>query len=793
MYTNSPPGWITTLVALVVDRRWLSLAIVILLAGVVSVGIAKNGVRADFSPQALFTTFVDQQAIDESFSAAFGKTENVAMVVVQAADVTEPRVLQYILEVSRDVEGLAHVERVESIATGALPRSGAEGELRVDAPIRGDTVEPAEAEELRRALTETTLWNGKLVSNDRDTAIVAIFLDAESTRISVLQPVMDDLYARVAARTPPAGVEVMVSGVPHIRSYVVSNLMRDQARLVPLAALVCALLLGLTFRWIPGMVLPNIVVGFCALFLVGGMSWLQEPFNIINQMLPTLLVVIGVNDAIHIVSRYGEEYAATNDRFEAARRTVRSMAVACFLTSFTTAVGFGTLVISHTTILQRFGISAAMAMIMAYVVTMLLLPPLLIIAGKPSKTVLAHQSGWIDRAVSMAMVGSARHAKLAFALSLGVLSLATWSASRVTIDTTLLETFPEETEIHQQIKLLERELDGVLPMEVHFTCPVDGCFDRPDLLNEIDALARWARSQEGIVLSATSYPDVLHEVWVAFTGDPARRDRPFANEAQVAQLSSLLEGADPDPLAPYVSRDRQHLRLNLQVADVGSQRAMVVADAMRGRLDALQIAHPEVTASMTGDAYSGARGLDSLIRDMMSSLGTACIIIFFFLALLLRSVRLGLISILPNITPLILTLAYMTAMGIYLNTTTVIIFSVALGLAVDDTIHVLTRFREEVQRGKSVDEAIALAASGAGRAVVITSIMLVGGLSVMFLSSFVPIRLFAELTAVTIVSCIFGDLIVLPALLKLFWPETKGIAAAAGEQPGAASHLTDVP
>jgi predicted RND superfamily exporter protein len=143
------------------------------------------------------------------------------------------------------------------------------------------------------------------------------------------------------------------------------------------------------------------------------------------------------------------------------------------------------------------------------------------------------------------------------------------------------------------------------------------------------------------------------------------------------------------------------------------------------------------------------------------------------MTLLFSSLRMGLISVPPNVLPLLFTLAWMGITDVYLNTTTVIIFSISIGLAVDDTIHMLARFDEEMARGVGLDEALRRAAAGSGRAIVITSVMLVGGLAVMGTSSFVPIRLFSELTGVTIVGCLFGDLIVLPALLKLGWRPAK--------------------
>lgn len=761
----------------VVGRRLVALALVALVAGASLALVVSRGVGADFSPQALFTTFEDQQAIDAAFAATFGKTENVALVMVEAPDVLEPGVVAWMHDLALRLEDLEAAERVDAITTVSLPRSGEEGELRVDPAIRGGEVTDEGIEELRRGLDQARMLEGRLVSRSRTLAVIAVVLGTEWVSIDALAPAMDELHRIVDARPPPPGVRVDVAGIPAIRHYVVDQMIGDQIRLVPWAVVICMLLLLIAFRWLPGMIFPNVTVATTALVLVGGMALVGEKFNIINQMLPTLLIVIGIADSIHIVARYGEEYEACGDRLEACRRTVRSMTVACFLTTFTTAVGFATLVISRTSILRNFGVAAAIGLIAAYVITMLLLPPLLSFAGAPSQSLSHHRESRLEQWLEVIMVTCARHARKVLVASVLFLSGVVALASQVNIDTRLLETFPPETPIHRQVKTLERELDGVLPLEVHLVSTEPGRMADPVLLNRVDEIARWAREQD-LVLSATSWSDLLHDTWVAYAGDASRRTQAFRSEAQVAQLASLLEGARPDPLTPWVTPDRREMRLNIQVKDIGSNASMTVAHELDQRMRDAMAEWPDVRVALTGDAWSGAIGLDSLIYDMLGSVGTAFVIIFAFLMVTFRSLRFGLISVPPNIIPLIATLAWMTFRDINLNTTTVIIFSVSIGLAVDDTVHVLTRFREEYLSGRSVERAIALAARGAGRAVVVTSFMLAGGLAVMLQSSFVPIRLFSELTAVTIVGCLFGDLIVLPAMLRLFVPELHPASTA---------------
>ena len=334
--------------------RWITDAPKTIAVGMVGLliaavaAIATLGVPSDFSPQALFTTFEEQQVIDERFEAVFGETENVALYMVTADDVLTPDALAYIHALSLAHVGAPFVDRIESVTVSSIPRGGEEGELLVDSPVEGDTVDASEVAALRAALEDSTILDGTLLSESRQTAMVAVFLKPGYGDIAPLREAMAPIYALAETLPPPAGVEVEVAGIPHIRVYVAHKLIADQAVLIPISSVLCLALLFVAFRWWPGTLLPAMAVGLSLIVALAGMAVFHEPLNIINNILPVLMIVIGISDAIHIVSRYGEESSATTDRKAATRRTVATMLAACFLTSFTTAIGFASLIVSHT-------------------------------------------------------------------------------------------------------------------------------------------------------------------------------------------------------------------------------------------------------------------------------------------------------------------------------------------------------------------------------------------------------------------------------------------------------------
>lgn len=246
---------------------------------------------------------------------------------------------------------------------------------------------------------------------------------------------------------------------------------------------------------------------------------------------------------------------------------------------------------------------------------------------------------------------------------------------------------------------------------------------------------------------------------------------PFDTDARVRTLATLLAAGGAGAARAYVTPDRGQARLEIRMGDVGAKRMVSFAADLRAELDRRLARHAGVSARLTGDGYLGSRGLALITRDLLNSLLTAVAIIFAFMALLFRSVRLAAIAVPPNVLPLLVTLAYMWARDVPLNTGTVVTFSISLGLAVDGTIHVLARFLEETRAGRDRDSALLAAAVGTGKAVCVSYVALIIGFAIFQLSAFVPIRRFGELVAMTIVGCLIATLVVLPVLLRVAWRE----------------------
>lgn len=835
---------IDAIAELVTRRRGLVLAAI--LAVTVFTGAWIPTLVADPRPQQLTISGIEQQAeIAAAFNERFGNPDHVVVLLIHADDVLALEPLAFVHHLARSFEARDYVERVEGITVTPLavpidpedpaPGGGLDdlddlededpevdpaiedalgvlvtsdpgrfpmglatiadrlGAVRYGPAVTGDEVTADDVARLREVLADAPLIEGRLISRDHTLTAVALFLDERVEDHRVMQETVRDIDAAVAALPLPPGVTVTAGGLPHIFNSIVVKMEHDNFRIVPLTLLVCLVVLFLSFRWVPGTFLPVVAVGISAVIVVGTMAIAGETMNVLNNILPPLLIIIGVSDSIHLIGRYREELEHSASKLEAARNTVRAMAVACFLTSITTAVGLGSLIVGQTEMLQRFGVIAGIGVMIAYVVTIGFLPsamtyfaPPIALQAKRKKDRLPSPiapyrdaaEGEVPQAdrgqLENGLVWLTRHIldrPWPFIVGAVVLfAVFVYGALSVRVDSALLDEFDEDEEVFVSTRLMEEKLEGVRPLEIMLESDDPSRMADPEVLGAIDDTQRWLRRQSA-VLGSVSTTDYLHESWARISGDPEARQEPFRSREQVEALLHLFAHTDRDPITPFITQDRRVTRIQVHLSDVGAAESVVLIDALEARLRR-RFEPLSVRVSLTGEGYTGSVGLTAVVNDLLGSLSTAVLFIFGFLVVLFGSWRLGLLSIPPNVIPLVGTLAWMAIRGIPLNAATVIVFSISLGLAVDGSIHVLARYREEIGRGIDRNGALLRAARGTGRAVVVSCVTLMLGFGVMLLSSFVPVRRFGELIGVTIAMCLFSTLIVQPALLRVFAPHT---------------------
>lgn len=820
-------------IAVILTKRRLAVLIVL---GCITAAFASQipRIEMDPAPENLISSFEGRaKQIDDRFRRDFGDTGRVIVVLMEGDDVLSQAALQYQHDLARAFQRNPDIEKVEGLTVMTIPRrvpaapsnqpldldqleaqeaaGGSsqrfdpavynalldlteadpdhfpggidelgptlEAELHTDPIVVGDRVSPEASEQLKQALAGAPLLVRRLVSPDHRVTAVALFVKNIPAR--EMPRVVDALESFLSQHRAPAGVTARIAGLPYLRSSMVQQMRRDQIILVPITVIVCALLLYLSMRWWPGVLLPLAAVVICAVWTVGGMAFAHEPLNVLNNLIPPLLIIIGISEAIHIVERYREELARTGDRMEAGHVTVTTMAVACFLTTLTTAVGFAALLVSRTVMLRHFGLTSAIGVMLSYVVTMTFVPPVLTWMKAPPPAEEKARGKLLDRIIVRITASIIRHPYVALAATFTFVALCFVAKQWLVVDHALLDQFRPEDPVYVSTRIMERELDGIRPLEIMLDAPNDQTFDRADVLQRVTQLEQWAR-RDSSVLTSTSYVDVLRQSLALLSGDAGVWTQPFASDRVPRALRQLMSVRNPNPLNSWLTPNRRTIRMQVKLKDVGAQATLRFLARFEAESQRV-LRGTGVTVAFTGEAYNGSRGQQAVINDLWGSLTMAILMIFLQVATLFRSVRLGLLCIPPNLVPLAGTVAYMVVRGIPLNTATVIIFSISIGLADYGTIHVLSRFQEETRHGFNVSASIIRAARGTGRAVIVANLTLMAGFGVLLLSNFRPVQHFGELIAVTVAGCLIATLFMQPALLRLWGLSKAEKAKLAGK------------
>lgn len=771
---------------LLLTHRPVLVFIVLLCITAIAAGFAAR-TRFEFSPQAIFEGNDALIRDLEEFKHTFGYEDSVLMVILEAtgqADVLDRHVLDWQAELVQRAGRLPHIVQTASIATIEVPRRtlGLVPDVVARPLITTFPVDENGEERVRRMVADSPLIQGTLISTDRRVGAVLLFLDPEVRRVEDLRRIVADVRNLTGAFPPPAGYRASLTGLPYLRVDTVANLQADQAQLLPLAGVVYLIALTVIFRRLSGAVLPLLAVGMGLVWTIGLMTALGASFNLVTNVLPVMLMVVGISNCVHILDDYAEQFLrAQGDRLKATELTIRHMSRSCFLTFFTTAVGFASLLLAHSNILRQFAWQAAAGMVCLYVTILGTLGCLMryfrplrrSAAGAPLGHLVAISGHIIDH-----------HPRTTLLVSALLVGGSLWLARSVPINSYMIETYEESHPTLQTLRLVERELSGLLPIEVHLVAQAPDRLVEPDIVRRVAELEQRTLAQPD-VLFARSYADLLQAI---AAGQPGRDDG-FAAETEADLQNDLRRGlwvvrrvGESLGYPQFMSDDGRNGRILIKVRDVGTRR---LAGLIRWLNEDVQSTFPPgsgVTAHLTGDAYINTVVMNKIIRDLFYSLLMASLIIFASIAVLLRSLRLALIAAIPNLTPLTMTLGYIGLCQYDMNVANVIVFTISLGIAVDDSIHFLFRFREEMKRTGDVEQAVDQTFEGTGRAIVMTSVLVVSGLSVLLFSHFVPTRRFAELTSVTMVAALVGVLLLLPACLVMFTDRSKTpqpVAAAA--------------
>ncbi len=698
----------------------------------------------------------------------FGQSQTVLYIMFEGIDPLEPGFLDELAGFTQRVQQYEGVKQVLSLAN--MPYLARQGNGLVPRRLLEPDVSP---DELRRRVLAQPFLQGLLLSRDGKTTVMMVTFDETfndtPARVKVVRRIADE-----AEKLPG---NAAFTGFPYLRTQYAERVTRESPLFTLLAMLVSMAFLFLTFRSWRAVVLPTVIVVLGIVWAFGLVSLFGHKLNIVTAVLPALIVVIGIATAIHLMTKYYDLYAAFGDRRKAVTEALQIVGMATFLTAFTTAIGFAVLVFSGSRLLIVFGAFAAVAIMLVYVLCVTLIPLMFLHSRPPSRQVtsLVTHDWFADR---FGRLGSfiREHATAIVLVSAVFLVSGAIGATRIPTDIYVFSDFYEDDPLRQDLALYEQYYGGVLPLEVVVESKRPGLFRTPVNLRRLERLQAGLDTlpSVGRTFSVVQLVKLANQAYLG--GHPATYRLPSTYELPFLQsaLKGLISGNSRSGmlsnLPKIVDSTFTTTRIYMGISDIGTTRMNQLADTVRARAAAVFPAE-QFDVIVTGTAVMSNRSGESLVRNLIWSLAAALVMISAIMALLFRTARLTFISLVPNVLPLVLVGGAMGFGGITLKPSTALIFSLAFGIAVDNTIHFLSKYRLLRNRGANKNDAIHATLKETGKAMFFASLILVAGFLVFTLSSFGGTVNMGALTSLTLGTALLSNLVLLPALLYRFGPE----------------------
>lgn len=740
----------------------------------------------DFSPEALLGK--DDSEFARRTHEMFGSERRFIVLALAATgdeDIFAPEALKWQYDVTRALVDEPRIRKARGLATIRVPNKVAFFDGKKYNWLFETRDHDAEsASRLRDSVTSVDQFMGTVVSEDMRLTAMAAFLHDEDNKIDELAEVVDVIEGILRDHPCPDGFETHLSGLAYVRVSIIGLLKSDLTFLMPISSVFFGIVLIFLFRCSAAVALPSIALGIGLAWTIGTLAWAQEPINIITNVMPIILMVIGVSNCVHILSRYAEENANSDNRSTALKLAMAHMIPACLLTTLTTALGFLSLLFTSSRVLQGFGWQSAMGLAMIYIALVTVFGTLGYWFRAPA-IFKKEESSLENRFAERVCMTSIKKPWVAILISFLVASVAIVAAigfpgfDGVQINSFLVETIEEDTPAVASLNLIEKKLGGFIQAEVILQTDDPELLTRTDTLNRVRGIAeKFERYEE--VSHVTSWASIFELADGFAVGEKvfAKGEDVQDSVYNVRRIDQIRYGLQKkrgsSGLNQYLTRDESMGRVLLSLTDLGSLRGRELIAELELELAKQFPPGCGLTTRLTGQGYHDLHALDGFVSELFLSLVAASLAIFVVLAIFFRSLKFGLISILPNITPLLFTLGYMGLRGYDLNAANVTVFAIGLGIAVDDTIHFLARFHDEYATDGMLVPAIRRTARGSGRAIMLTTVLIVCGMLLIFLnSSFVPTKRFAELTIVTMMAALLGDLVLLPAMIKIAYRDRK--------------------
>ncbi|WP_320823269.1 efflux RND transporter permease subunit [Reinekea sp.] len=754
-------GWAN----LVLKGRWAILAI---FAGAIALSIGPmSNIDYDNSNQRFFIAGDENLVNFNHLIELFGDNDYLS-IGIQARpgdlDVFEPETLAMIELLTGFVEDHAIVTQVRSLTRYQYTHND-DGMLATDELLL-DLADPAEIENARQIMANETLALGTLITPDyQHTRIVArteYRKNLDDHKVAFVHELEQFISEHGFSEQ---GYTLRLGGQPKIDEQFETLSVRDTNWINPTMALIMIVILFISFRSISATLLPWLVIGGSIVMVSGIQGVIGWPHSVVESALVPALIIIGVGVSVHVLVEFYHFRAQDKSPKQAALETVDHLLVPAFFTAFTTSAGFLALGVTKLVPVKEFAMLGSIGSMLLFIIALTVLPALLsFIPWFSERTQKVVDQGFITRLTQKVPAFTFKNRVRITILGAIILLASVVTVPNIEVDSNYITYFKENNPTRQALSYFDEQYKGIQNIDVIIDSGEFDGIKAPAFLARVDAFQQWLEQQANVG-DANSLIDFLKEISESINDDDPSYYRLPDSSNMTAQYLFLYEntGAEED-LSDLKDFDYQYVRIAVPIKNMKASLTSDLLDKINNKV-AADFADLDVT--LTGSLVMFNAQDNYINQGMLQSFMVALVVIGISFIVLFRSLKYGAIALVPSIVPILITGSLLVVFDIPLNLGTMIVGAMTMGIAVDDAIHVMSRYLISRKQGANTHDAITRAMTESGRAVVFTSIVLVTGFSVMLLGSFVPYIYTGMFAASVMALALIGDLIFLPAILYL--------------------------
>ncbi|SDU49587.1 efflux RND transporter permease subunit [Desulfobacula phenolica] len=583
---------------------------------------------------------------------------------------------------------------------------------------------------------------------------------------------MKKIRAILAKPEYTAAFEFYPVGNPALMDFFATAVINDMGRLMSLVLLLIIIMLWILFRSFSAVLWPVVIVILTIIWVLGLVGWLKIPMTAMLQVIIFLALSVGIADTVHILSGYLYFRNKNLDHKHAICSVMKKSGLACMLTSLTTAVGLFSLVLVPMKPISNFGVFAAVAVLFAFVFTVLLLPLMLDIWSPVSKTKACETDHFILKLLKKIEQVSVSHSWKMILIFFGAGIFMVFGILQLKVDSNFVEIIKKGMPLREAYGIVDEHLGGTGNMEVMLDFKQEDALKDPRVLFAMESLQNFMEEDESCrVVKTLSLVNVVKESHKALHDNAPEKYLIPSDPAILQQVLFLFENANPKDRTRLVSDDYSQARIGLNSLNVGSIEALKIMKKVQAFIDhrfaGLKQTYPDLDVTLTGNMALLSIMLDYIAWAQIKSFGLALLVISVILFLVLGSSKSGLVALAPNLFPILTTFGLMGYFNIPLDADTLLVAPIIIGLAVDDTIHFMTHFRLEMEKSKDIAAAAIQSIREAGQAIAFTSLILSVGFLVFLLSFHNGLSHFGIFAAIAVLTALLSDLFLLPALCRV--------------------------